>query len=131
MSTTGTASSSSSGSATRRRQSPVDLREDTAGDILVLEVKGRVDSTSAPALGERLTALLSGGDRRLVIDQLEYISGAGFRILLLAAKRADEGGSRLVLCGVGGKVRQLFDLGGFLDLFSISASREEGIAAVR
>src|SRR5262245_47819036 len=133
MSTTGTASSSSSGSATRRRQSPVDLREDTAGDILVLEVKGRVDSTSAPALGERLTALLSGGDRRLVIDlaQLEYISSAGFRILLLAAKRADEGGSRLVLCGVGGKVRQLFDLGGFLDLFSISASREEGIAAVR
>ena len=111
----------------------MDLREDAAGDILVLEVKGRVDSTTAPVLGERLTALLTGGGRRLVIDlaQLEYISSAGFRILLLAAKRADEGGSRFVLCGVAGKVRQLFDLGGFLDLFSISASREEGIAAVR
>ena len=58
------------------------------------------------------------------------------RILLLAAKRADESGSRFdetgsrfVLCGVGGKVRQLFDLGGFLDLFTIVGAREDGIAA--
>ena len=111
----------------------MDLREDAAGDVLILEVKGRVDSATAPALGERLTALLTGGGRRLVLDlgQLEYISSAGFRVLLLAAKRAEEGGSRLVLCGVAGKVRQLFDLGGFLDLFAISASREEGIAAAR
>jgi anti-sigma B factor antagonist len=111
----------------------VDLREDTAGDVLILEVKGRIDSATAPALGERLTALLADPNRRLVLDlgQLEYISSAGFRVLLLAGKRADEGGSRLVLCGVSGKVRQLFDIGGFLDLFGISASREEGIAAVR
>lgn len=111
----------------------MDLREDAAGDVAILEVKGRIDSTSAPALGERLTALLAGSGRRLVLDlaQLEYISSAGFRILLLAAKRADEAGSRFVLCGISGKVRQLFDLGGFLDLFGISATRDEGIAAVR
>ena len=111
----------------------MDLREDTAGDVLILEVRGRIDSATAPALGERLTALLTGTGRRLVLDlgQLEYISSAGFRILLLAGKRAEAGESRLVLCGVSGKVRQLFDIGGFLDLFSITASREEGIAALR
>ena len=49
--------------------------------------------------------------------------------MLLAAKRAEETGSQLVLCGVSGKVRQLFDLGGFLDLFTIAGSRDEGIAA--
>ena len=111
----------------------MDLREDTDGDVLILEVKGRIDSATAPALGERLTALLGGAGRRLVLDlgQMEYISSAGFRVLLLAGKRADAGESRLVLCGVSGKVRQLFDIGGCLDLFSITASREEGIAAVR
>ena len=111
----------------------MDLREDTAGDVLILEVKGRIDSATAPALGERLTALLTGAGRRLVLDlgQLEYISSAGFRVLLLAGKRADAGESRLVLCGVTGKVRQLFDIGGFLDLFSITGSREEGIASIR
>ena len=111
----------------------MDLREDTSGDVTILEIKGRIDSTTAPVLGEKLTASLTTPQRRLVLDlrQLEYISSAGFRILLLAAKRAEEAGSRLVLCGLSGKVRQLFDLGGFLDIFTISGSREEGIAAAR
>ena len=109
------------------------MREDIAGEVTVLEVKGRIDSTTAPVLGEKLTGALATPQRRLVLDlrQLEYISSAGFRVLLLAAKRAEEAGSRFVLCSVSGKVRQLFDLGGFLDLFPISASREEGIAALQ
>jgi len=109
------------------------MREDIAGEVTVLEVKGRIDSTTAPVLGEKLTVTLATPQRRLALDlrQLEYISSAGFRVLLLAAKRAEEAGSRFVLCSVSGKVRQLFDLGGFLDLFPISASREEGIAAVQ
>ncbi len=111
----------------------MDLREDVAGEITVLEVTGRIDSTTAPVLGERLTGALATPQRRLVLDlrQLEYISSAGFRVLLLAARRAEEAGSRFVLCSISGKVRQLFDLGGFLDLFPISASREEGISAVQ
>jgi len=111
----------------------MDLREEKAGGVTVVEVKGRVDSTTAPTLGERLTINLEAPKVRVVLDlsQLEYISSAGFRILLLAAKRAEEAGSRFVLCGVSGKVRQLFDVGGFLDLFVISASREEGIAAAQ
>ena len=110
----------------------MDLREETSGDVTILEIKGRIDSTTAPDLGEKLTASLTTPQRRLVLDlrQLEYISSAGFRILLLAARRAEEAGSRFVLCSVTGKVRQLFDLGGFLDLFPISGSREEAMTAV-
>lgn len=110
----------------------VDLREDALGDIRVVEILGRIDSTTAPTLGERLTGIL-GARTALVLDlrQLEYISSAGFRVLLLAAKHADAAGSQLVLCGMSPKVRQLFDLGGFLDFFAISASRDDAIAAVR
>jgi len=110
----------------------MELREEKVGGVSVVEVKGRIDSATAPALAERLTANLEAANVRVVLDlsRLEYISSAGFRILLIAAKRADETGSRLVLCGVAGKVRQLFDLGGFLDLFTIVGAREEGIAAV-
>jgi len=111
----------------------MDLREEKVGGVTVVEVEGRIDSTTAPTLGGRLTASLETAKVRVLLDlsRLEYISSAGFRILLLAAKRADEAGSRFVLCGVSGKVRQLFDLGGFLDLFTIVGSREDGIAAAR
>jgi anti-sigma B factor antagonist len=108
------------------------LREEKIGDIIVLEARGRFDSSTAPAVGETLTARLGVRQKGLILDlrQVEYISSAGFRVLLIAAKRAEELGSRFVLCGISGKVRQLFDLGGFLDLFPIYASREDGIAGI-
>ena len=87
------------------------VREDREGDIVVLEPQGRIDSTTAPLLGERLTAVLT--------------------VLLLAAKHAEAAGRRLVLCGIKGKVRQLFDLSGFLDLLPLYASREESLASFR
>ena len=111
----------------------MELKEEQVQGITVLQVTGRLDSTTSPALGERLSGILDGSKSRLLVDfsQLEYISSAGFRVLLQAAKRADANTAKLVLCGVSGKVRQLFDLGGFLDLFSITSTREEGIAAAQ
>jgi anti-anti-sigma factor len=109
----------------------MEVKEEQVGGVTVLQVTGRLDSATSPMLGERLTAVLEAAKARVLVDfsQLEYISSAGFRVLLQAAKRADQNTAKLVLCGVSGKVRQLFDLGGFLDLFSITGTREEGITA--
>ena len=109
------------------------VREEREGEVVVLEPEGRIDSTTAPVLGQRLTAVLGTGGTKIVLDfrSLEYISSAGFRVLLLAAKQAESVGSRLVLCGVAGKVRQLFDLAGFLDLLPLYGSREESVAGLR
>ena len=110
----------------------MDLKEESNGGVTVVEISGRIDSASAPTLQERLSAIMSAAKVNVLLDlsRLEYISSAGFRVLLLAGKRSDENGTRFVLCSVSGKVRQLFDLGGFLDLFTIAATREEGWAAV-
>jgi len=110
----------------------MELREEQVGDVRVVELKGRVDSTTAPALGASLNATLGTAAARLVVDlrHVDYISSAGFRVLLIAAKRAEETGARLALCGLSGKVRQLFELGGFLDLVPIAASREDALTAM-
>jgi anti-sigma B factor antagonist len=111
----------------------VEVNESIDGGVTIIAVKGRLDNVTARALGERLSDALAVPSRRLLIElsQLEYISSAGFRMLLLAAKRAAEADGQIVLAGVSGKVRQLFDLGGFLDLFRICGSRDEGISALR
>ena len=111
----------------------MDLHEEQVDEVTALSVKGRIDSTTAPAFGQRLESVVTAPAGRLVVDfrDLEYISSAGFRVLLVAAKRAEECGTRLVLCGLSGKVRQLFDLGGFLDLFTIAASRDDAMTAAR
>jgi anti-anti-sigma factor len=109
----------------------MDLDESKVGGVTVVGVRGRLDTTGAPFLGERLAALVDGDAPRVLVDLagLEYVSSAGLRVLLVAAKRAAERNGRLALSGLSPKVRQLFELGGFLDLFPIHASREDALAA--
>jgi anti-anti-sigma factor len=111
----------------------MELREEQITGVTTLTVRGRLDSNTAPVLGVKLESVVAVPTSRLVVDfrELDYISSAGFRVLLVAAKRAEDVGSRLVLCGLSTKVRQLFDLGGFLDLFTITASRDDAIVAAR
>jgi anti-anti-sigma factor len=111
----------------------VDLREEVIGEVTVLEVKGRIDSTTAPTLRDRLQTSCAPDGKSVVIDlqQLEYISSAGFRVFLLAAKRADDTAGRLVLCSLSAKAVQLFDLGGFQDVFTIVNSRVDALDALK
>jgi anti-anti-sigma factor len=111
----------------------MEVHEEQVSGVTTLAVKGRLDSNTASSFGARLEAIVAAPRNRLVVDfgNLEYLSSAGFRVLLVAAKRADHVGSRLVLCGLSDNVRQLFDLGGFLDLFTIVGSRDDAIAAVK
>ena len=111
----------------------MDLREDTAGRITILEVKGRVDSTTAPALGEKMNEFLATPQRRLVLDlrQLEYISSAGFRVLLITNRATAEKQGKLALCGVTGEVRRLFEIGSFMEQFLICQTQADGIGKLR
>jgi anti-sigma B factor antagonist len=59
--------------------------------VLVIAAAGRVDSTTASALEHALLRAIDGGERRLAVDfgSVDYISSAGLRVLLVAARRAD------------------------------------------
>ena len=111
----------------------MELSERKDHDVTVLEVIGRVDSVTAPDLGARLTSILSTPPRRVLIDfnRLEYISSAGFRVLFLASKQARDSGGRLALCGLSAKALELFSIAGFLKLFTIAPSRDQGVAQLR
>jgi anti-sigma B factor antagonist len=107
----------------------VEIAEQHAGDITIVEIKGRIDSNTAKTFGEKLTSLIKAGRTRLIVDlkSIVYISSAGFRALLVAGRLAEETNGSLALCNLSGEVQRLFDLGAFTDLFVIYASREEGV----
>jgi stage II sporulation protein AA (anti-sigma F factor antagonist) len=111
----------------------VNFNEEAVGAVTVVEAIGRLDSANAPKLQERIGALIAGGKPSVLLDlsKVEYISSAGFRSLLLLARQATQTKCRFVLCGLTPKVRQLFELGGFLDILPIAQNREEGIAGAQ
>ena len=101
------------------------------GAVIVAPV-GRIDSTTAEALDHHLLALNSAGEYRIVVDfgGVEYISSAGLRVMLTLAKRVKEKQGALALCALGSSPRQVFELAGFMPLFTLARSREDALARV-
>jgi anti-anti-sigma factor len=109
----------------------MELKQQLVGQVTLIEVVGRVDSANAPIMQDRVASLIAGGTASILLDlaNVEYISSAGFRSLLILAKQASQAKARFGLCSLSPKLRRLFDLGGFLDLLPIASTREEGLAA--
>jgi stage II sporulation protein AA (anti-sigma F factor antagonist) len=108
------------------------IGEEKQGGTLVIAPVGRVDSVSSGELEKVVLSRIDAGARRLVLDLagVEYISSAGLRVLLIAAKRLKEPPAALVLCGIGPGVRTVLELAGFLPLFTVELGREQALARV-
>jgi stage II sporulation protein AA (anti-sigma F factor antagonist) len=111
----------------------VKIIEEKVGKVTVIAADGRMDSTNSPKLQDHVAAVLTADASSVLLDlgKVDYISSAGFRSLLILAKQSRQSNRPFVLCGLTPKVKQLFDLGGFLELLPITATREEGIAAAQ
>ena len=111
----------------------MEITEHKAADIVTLVVSGRLDTTTANAFQDRVLAHIESGARRIAIDLagLEYISSAGLRVFILAAKRLDGAQGRIALCTLTEAVREVFDIAGFIPIFAIYDSHREALEGLR
>lgn len=111
----------------------MDISEETRGGVTILKAVGRVDSATSSAFETRLVeAVVGRGKASVVVDMtaLTYISSAGLRALLVAAKKAKPAGSRVVLAAMAPTIREVFDMSGFSTLFEIHAAPDDAVAAL-
>ena len=87
---------------------------------LTVEVKGRLDTTTAPELEAALKESLEGVEKlTLNFAELEYISSAGLRVLL-ATQKAMQGKGEMIVTGVNDIVMEVFEVTGFCDILNIA-----------
>lgn len=86
----------------------------------VIELAGRLDTTTAPALDKTINEDIADA-KNLVLDLkgLEYISSAGLRVLLSAQKKMQKIGTMKVI-NVCDEVMEVFEMTGFADILTIA-----------
>ena len=111
----------------------MNIGEQKVDDVLVLSPEGRLDSNTAEAFEQRVLGRIDDGEVRLVIDlsALEYISSAGLRVLLMAAKRIKSENGGMALCGLKEAIREVFEISGFLTILNIVDDMASAVAAVK
>jgi len=103
----------------------------TSNDIHIVGITGSLDSTTSPEAQKSLDAVVAGA-KKVVLDfsQLDYISSAGLRILLGAAKQLRASGGKFGMFGLNQSVKEVFEISGFSSILSVYQSEAEALGAM-
>jgi len=102
----------------------------TVDSTTIITLVPRFDSVTAPAIEADLKTLTQKNPRSVLFDfsKTEYIASAGLRVLLSTTREIKKAGGTVALVSLSPQVRQVFQIGGFTQIFAIYSSREEALA---
>lgn len=108
----------------------VDLRQ--SEDAMVVVLGGRVDSETAPTLGEALSEALEHS-AKLIIDMegVQYINSAGLRELVGAFKEARAKDGDVRLAALTPRVAEVFEVSGLASIFQMHSQTADAVASFR
>ncbi len=118
--------------AGQRGGNHMDVSTRTQQDITIIAIAGNLDSNTSPVAQQAIEGVLAAGTKKLVVDfsALDYISSAGLRVLLGAAKKLQGSGGALRLFGLNETVREVFEISGFSKILVVRASEAEALAGL-
>ena len=96
------------------------VNETRVDEKVILAVEGRVDTNTSQELQDAIRkAFQKSNNLELDFTELDYISSAGLRALLLGHKTAASKGGSMVIKNANEDVMEIFEDTGFSDVFDI------------
>lgn len=90
-------------------------------DRALIAVEGSLNTNTAPDLERAVEqAFSSATSATFDLNDLDYISSAGLRVLMVAYKKATACGGTINVCGASEEVQEVFEVTGFSDLFDVA-----------
>ena len=107
----------------------MEIQQKQEGGIVYITIKGRLDADSAMDAEKIVNDALGENTNKLLFDlgALDYLSSAGLRVLLSAAKEVRRRDGKIVLCSLTEFVKEIFEVSGFESLIPIEDSVESGL----
>jgi len=107
----------------------MEIKQEKRNEIVIIGLVGRLDANTAGQLEKKLLPLIDEGEKQLIIDfsELDYISSAGLRLLLLAAKRLKSIKGKIVLCSMKEYIKEIFEIAGFTPIFTICENQDDAM----
>lgn len=103
----------------------------TSNDIHIVAITGSLDSGTAPEAQKALDSVVASAKKvALDFSGLDYISSAGLRVLLGAAKHLRGSGGKFGMFGLNQSVREVFEISGFSSILSVYQTESEALAAM-
>jgi len=108
----------------------MEISETKKGSVVILSLKGRLNASTSKLVEEFLLTRINNTQERLFIvdfQHLEYISSAGLRVFLVAAKILKSKNGKIVLAALNDHLKSIFEITGFQEIFPIFKNEEEAM----
>lgn len=101
--------------------------EQKAADVFVVRLDGSLNSNTYPTLEDQLAAIVEQKPRIVVMDmqQLEYLSSAGIRVILKSRDAIKKKEGKLVFMHLQPQIRKVFDIINALPSMKVFTSVQE------
>ena len=97
----------------------MNIKQKKENKKLTVFVSGRIDTVTAPQLSDYMKTELAGVEELILdLQEVEYVSSAGLRVILFAQKMMNSQGSMKV-ANVNSDIMETFELTGFTDILTI------------
>jgi anti-anti-sigma factor len=96
-------------------------------NTVILELAGPIDSEIAEDFAKLCVDFIEQGKKRLVLDfsKVDYIASAGISAVIKTKTQVFQKGGNICLVGLQGKVREVFESAGIMDIFDIYETQKE------
>jgi len=113
------------------RELAMKIETRTVYEVLVVDMSGRLDSTSSGDAGDCIVDIAKGAHKRVLLNlaKLEYVSSAGLRVILRGAKLLQVNRGELKICNASGLVRNVLETSGFSSLIKVYDTEQEAFSA--
>ncbi len=89
-------------------------------NYIYVEPQERIDSNTSPYFQKALDEAGSPAANYIInLDHVPYISSAGLRVVMVTAKACSTANGTLILCGLTGVVKEVFEISGFNTILTI------------
>ncbi len=108
---------------------PFSLKKSVEGDLSVIHLEGYLDAHTAPQFEQTIQDEIAAGRYRIIVDcaSLTYISSAGLGVFMSFIEEVREQGGDIKICGLIPKVRQVFDILGFPEIYDLCDNYPEAV----
>ncbi|RMG77465.1 MAG: anti-sigma factor antagonist [Chloroflexi bacterium] len=109
----------------------LDIHVEHDGEVVLIEVSGRVDSMTANQFGEALNQAIDEGNINIVADLsgVEYMSSAGLREIVAALKKVKRASGDLRIAQPSNRVMEVFEMAGLDTILQIFSSAQEAVGS--
>lgn len=101
-------------------------------DCLVVIPQKRLDTNNSPEVAEELTEKIQDGQQKIIFDlgQTDYVSSAGLRVILVAAKLLKQNKGKIALCNANDQILEVLEISGFHSIVKHFGTLDKAIESV-